>query len=192
MNKIVTFPHFGLREPSSQVQKIDQHLKRLLIELELILTQKDLGVGLAAPQIDINKRVFATYIPTSTQKAPPYRYFINPVILAHSDDLTLKSHSQKEDDLEGCLSVPNIYAPVYRHSWVNLQYDLLENRQLITYQEKFTGFDARVVQHEFDHLNGILFIDHVLAQKTPIYLQNKEQKLDRITRQELFAIFGEF
>ncbi len=193
MSKIITFPHFGLKEISQSINKIDKHLKRLLFDLEHTLTQKDLGIGLAAPQINIYKRVFATFLPLSHNQSPTFRYFINPLILAHSDNLILKSNPKnKDDDLEGCLSVPNIYAPVYRYEWLELAYQTIENHQLISHQEKFSGFAARVIQHEFDHLDGILFIDRVLTQKTPIFLQNKNQKLAEITPKELFEIFGEF
>ncbi len=130
------------------------------------------GVGLAQPQIDHSWRAFATYLETSSQDNPLYRTFINPQLSDQSDKLTL-GVNPRNPDLEGCLSIPHLYGPVLRHEWITLTFRTLtkENELSDWHTETFFDFSARVMQHELDHLNGILFTDHILEQGQPLYQQ---------------------
>ena len=102
------------------------------------------GIGLSAIQIGIPVRVFLA--------GDPPQVFINPRIL--------KRGSFEKKDWEGCLSCPDLKVRVKRSHSVVMEYDTFnESGEYITIKRKFKGFDARVVQHEFDHLNGILITD---------------------------------
>jgi peptide deformylase len=105
------------------------------------------GVGLAGPQVGFNYRVFITKYDSPYNKGFE-GVCINPEIIEHSEDLILSD--------EGCLSIPGINESVQRYSWVKLRY---YDRQGELKEEIFQGLLSRIVQHEFDHLNGITLID---------------------------------
>src|SRR3972149_9534299 len=141
-----------LRKKSQAVGKIDKKVKDLIADLKDTLeAQKNPeGVGLAAPQVGKNLKVFI--INHEGQK----RVIINPKILSKSKDkrATKKKISRKEI-LEGCLSLPNYYGPLNRSLSIKIEYlDEKGDKKV----EEFKGFLAQIVQHEIDHLNGILFI----------------------------------
>lgn len=119
------------------------------------------GVGLAAPQIDNRVRMFATLLNNEP------RVFINPRITNSSEKLSL-GKDPEDPDLEGCLSIPKLYAPVPRYTWIELEYEKPVNGKLETHSETFDDFAARVMQHEHDHLEGILFLDHALQYDLPV------------------------
>ena len=153
-----------LREISKPVTKIDSKILKLVQDLkETLEVQKDPeGVGLAAPQIGKNLRVFvANYKELN-------KVFINPVILE-----THQSPKSRHEILEGCLSLPNYYGPLKRNQKLKIKYQVpkMANGQwlMVNKTETFTGFRAQIVAHEIDHLNGILFIDRLLEQKKPLY-----------------------
>lgn len=168
---IISAPHPTLRKVAKTVTKVD---KKLLQNIELLkqslqAEKNPEGVGLAFPQINKSIRGFA-YQPNKKNKdILAIKVLFNPKILDHSQEQVL-GKNPKEPDLEGCLSVPNLFAPVPRWSFVELEYQLIGDNQLVTYQQRFENYNARIVQHELDHLNGILFTDHVLKHKMPIYL----------------------
>jgi peptide deformylase len=119
------------------------------------------GVGLAAPQVGITQRLVVIRIPGHHEKRadgnvveiePEQLYvMLDPVITQHGESTITGS--------EGCLSLPGRYAPVKRFNWVTCEYRDLKGRNLRL--RRATGLLARAVQHEIDHLNGVLFIDHV-------------------------------
>jgi len=151
-----------LREISKPVTKIDSKILKLVQDLkETLEVQKDPeGVGLAAPQIGKNLRVFvANYKELN-------KVFINPVILE-----THQSPKSRHEILEGCLSLPNYYGPLKRNQKLKIKYQTLstDHRSLITKVEDFAGFNAQIILHEIDHLNGVLFLDRLLEQKKPLY-----------------------
>jgi len=116
------------------------------------------GVGIAAPQIGINKRIFIMCSkPNSRYPNAPLMEptaIINPEILTFNGDI--------EADWEGCLSVPSIRGLIPRYSRIQVSYYDTNN---IKHQKTFNGFLARVFQHEFDHLNGLTFLDRVNSAK---------------------------
>lgn len=159
--KILSANAPSLREKSKQVSKIDKKIKVLISDMKAtLLSQKDpQGVGLAAPQIGKNVRLFIIK-PEKTIKT-----IINPKILEISKEKP-KKPSTKETPMEGCLSVPNFYGPLTRAKRVKIQYLNEKGERLV---EEFRGLGAQIVLHEIDHLNGILFIDHLLEQKLPLF-----------------------
>jgi peptide deformylase len=171
--KIITVPHPTLRQVAKPIEQIDARVIKLVKELGKTLEEKrnPPGVGLAAPQVDVLLRMFATKVgPDGDERNQrvPTTVFINPVIVKHSPKEVLGPNS-REQTLEGCLSIPGLYGPVPRWDWITMQYQLLEGEQLVSQQVAFEGFHARVIQHEYDHLNGILFTDHSLRTGLPIY-----------------------
>ena len=171
--KIITVPHNTLRQVATPITTIDKKMLSFLDQLGSTLVNKKnpQGVGLAAPQVDQLYRVFTTYLPRSENRedaSPLLRTFINPVISDTSSTLTF-GPNPKEPILEGCLSVPGIYGPVPRHDWIEVEFDELEETTLRKKKERFNAFAARVMQHEFDHLDGRLFIDYTVELNLPLY-----------------------
>lgn len=166
MTPIVTVPHPVLRQQAKPVTKVDTRLIKLIAEMKTaLLAAKDpQGVGLAAPQVGVPLRLFL--IRPDLRRKPSV--FINPEILNYSQ--RLQSPHNKDGVYEGCLSIPHHYAPLKRSMSVTVKFQTLDkDNQLIDKEETFTGFAAHIIQHETDHLNGVLFIDHVLSQNSKLF-----------------------
>lgn len=182
MYTIVTSPNKVLITPSKAVKVFDKKLKETLSEMEKTLkaTSDPIGVGLAAPQVGIALRIFQTR-PTEDSKV---RNFINPEIISTSPEEGIpeftnsekvekkKPAKSKNKLLEGCLSLPNIWGNVTRKKEVTISFQNENGDKKI---ETFTGFPAIIVQHEMDHLNGILFTTHVMAQNEKLYKSHKNK-----------------
>ncbi|MFC1653756.1 peptide deformylase [Patescibacteria group bacterium] len=179
MFKIITIPDERLRELSKPVKNIDKKSLNFANELVETLTgtTNPPGVGLSAIQVAKHLQIFATYLPKDPnlpmEKWTPNKMeaevFINPNIESKSEEVTLGG-SKNKPFLEGCLSMPKIYGPVWRHEWIELSYISLDKKSKpINVIKKFQDFPARVVQHEYDHLKGILFTDHSLEGDLPVY-----------------------
>lgn len=129
------------------------------------------GVGLAAPQIGLPIRVVVVDLDCISEEEPQYkgylRTFINGHIIETNDEISSMD--------EGCLSIPGINEPVKRPTKVRIQY-LDENLQ--PHDEWLDGFEARVIQHEFDHLEGKMFIDHI----SPLRKQLIKKRLVAMTK----------
>lgn len=152
------------------------------LEATLVHHDKPKGVGLAAPQVDKLWRVFVTYL-----EGRPL-VFANPYIVKHSQQMIFGPKND-EDILEGCLSMPNIYGAVPRWEWVDLEYEVLNQDRLEPTKSRFADFHARVIQHELDHLNGVLFIDHSLEYDLPVFRERRGSKgYDEIPREALELI----
>jgi peptide deformylase len=152
-----------LRQKSKPVAKVDKKIQRLIQDLkDTLAIQKDPeGVGLAAPQIGKNLRVFA-----ASYKGFE-RVVINPeIIKIEGKPASAKATAGKKEILEGCLSLPYYYGPLKRAPKITVKY-LNEKGEGVT--ETFEGFNAQIIMHEIDHLNGILFVDHLLKEKKPLY-----------------------
>jgi peptide deformylase len=145
--RILKYPHPALRHKSKPLRRVDAELKGYVREMfDLMYQQK--GVGLAANQVDLPYRLFIINLEGDPAKAEEH-VFLNPVISQRSGMV------EKE---EGCLSFPEIYAPVKRSEKLVLSAYNLEGEE-INYE--LNGFFARAVQHEYDHLDGVLFIDRL-------------------------------
>lgn len=169
MLKIVHAPAPVLTKGVRQVKKIDKKIRELVYDMEetLIAQTDPQGVGLAAPQIDVDLAIFIIK-PTLKSKT---LVFINPKILETKTNNISSTTPAKDDDeedvkLEGCLSIPKIWGPVTRNAKVLLEYQDLTGEK---HTEWFQGFKAVIIQHETDHLNGILFTERVLEQKNKLY-----------------------
>lgn len=190
MNNILIYPHEKLRRSCTPIQQVDRHLYKLIKSVKKQLVDKNVGVGLAAPQLGINQRLFAIYLPgENTPTEPQLRIFINAQITTQASELTLGEG--KKPDLEGCLSVPKIYAAIWRPKWLEIKFQTLTPDGKLTNKiQRYSGFTARVIAHEYDHLEGVLFIDHALSQNQALFKENPQGELDSLSREELIAEFG--
>ncbi|MBN2694288.1 peptide deformylase [bacterium] len=141
-----------LRIKSSNVEDFE-FLKLVILEMKELMYKSD-GVGLAAPQCGINQNFFLMD-PKPNSRYPnadmgSFQVIVNPKIILFSDEL--------EIGFEGCLSVPNVNGRVERFCWLEALY---QDENGVFHQKKFSGFEARVFQHEFDHLQGVFYIDRV-------------------------------
>lgn len=180
VEKIITVPHDALRQVADPIVEVNSEVKTYLQNLgeTLRAQEKPPGVGLAFPQVNRPLRAFATYLETSQSEEPVLRFFLNPRILDLAEKQSL-GPNPRNPDLEGCLSIPWLYAPVWRPEWVTLEWQEIEGDTLSDpKRETFYDFTARVVQHELDHLNGILFTDYVLQQGQPLYRSEKKQLVE--------------
>ena len=160
VRKIVRSGNPILREKSKPVKKIDKKVLKLVQDLsDTLKVQKDPeGVGLAACQVGINLKIF---VMVNKGKIKP---IINPEIISTSK---AKISTEKRGSImEGCLSLPNYYTPLSRSRTVTLKYRVPEGKEVT---ETFNGFEAQIVQHEMDHLNGVMFLDRLLEQKKKLY-----------------------
>jgi peptide deformylase len=149
---ILIAPHPTLRKPAQPVETVDDEVRRLTEDM--LETMYDApGVGLAAPQIGVSRRITVIDCRDEHDQPQPYR-MINPELVWTSGE------SATEE--EGCLSLPDIFADVTRPNACTVRY-LDEQGQSRELQAE--GLLAICVQHEIDHLNGVLFVDHLSALK---------------------------
>lgn len=139
-----------LRTPSGYINPKAKHLEKFTQRLySTVRDSITLGVGIAAPQVGILKNII--WVQRFDKQDLPFEVYLNPKITQYS--------TQKQDCPEGCLSIPNRREITKsRALTIDLEYDNLKGEHL---QEKVSGFTAVIFQHEIDHLNGILFIDHL-------------------------------
>lgn len=182
MSKIITAPAPVLGQIVKPFDFKKDDLSSLLKNMEkaLLSASDPKGVGLAAPQIGRETSVFIT----KPDEKSKISVFINPKILASSNQQLatgkketshqkLAARSQKPRKLEGCLSLPTIWGEVKRSPVVTLKFQTINGKEQT---KKFSGFMATIVQHEVDHLYGILFPRRVLEQKGKLYKSSKNEK----------------
>lgn len=146
--RIVKYPHPTLRHQSKPLRRVDRELVTIVRQMfELMYEHR--GVGLAANQVDLPYRLFILNHEGDDGDRAGELVFINPVITQR------KGMAEQE---EGCLSFPELYAPVRRPEKVTVTAYNLSGEE-VTYHAD--GLLARAVQHEYDHLEGVLFVDHV-------------------------------
>tara|TARA_B100001989_G_scaffold252779_1_gene236163 strand:- start:6648 stop:7163 length:516 start_codon:yes stop_codon:yes gene_type:complete len=150
--KIIIAPDPRLLEVSKHVTLINNEVKDLLKDM-LEIMYKSNGVGLAAPQVGVLKRLVVMDCAEQGTKKKPLK-FINPEILNLS--------SEKSEFEEGCLSLPTQYAKVERPSIIEVKYEDENGKKI---KKKFSGIEATCLQHEIDHLDGKLFVDHISKLK---------------------------
>lgn len=150
IKKVLKYGEKSLREPSKEVHKVSKKITELVRDLLDTMYAQN-GVGLAAPQIGENVRVFVVDVSTNNEPLNPI-VFINPKIIKKSG--AIKSN-------EGCLSFPEAYTDVKRYKNIMIK-ALNEHGKSFVLEAKDGSLLARAIQHENDHLDGILFIDHCL------------------------------
>jgi peptide deformylase len=186
MLKIVTVPASSLNKSTKTVVKIDEKIKKIVSEMEAVLiAQNDPpGVGLAANQVGLNLSIFIIK-PTKKSKT---KIFINPKIVKISQSWSGVGHKlvetnstnstgstkkkRKRVKLEGCLSIPRIWGPVKRAERIFVHYQDLAGKK---YLKWFLGFEAIIIQHEIDHLNGIVFTQRAVEQKGQLYREEEDE-----------------
>lgn len=163
--KIVDIKSPVLRKKAKRVTQIDKKVRQLVADMkETLLAQTNPeGVGLAAPQVGKSLQIFIMHYP---EEGLNLKVVINPIVVEKSVIRPQKKKKGEKDILEGCLSLPYYYGPVDRASKIKIKY-LQESGQECA--EEFGGFAAQIVQHEVDHLEGKLFIDHILEKKSRLF-----------------------
>jgi peptide deformylase len=144
-----------LRQKSAAVARVDDDVRRLVEDLFATMHAAR-GVGLAANQIGVARRVAVVDV---GEEDPPALVLINPVILARSDETEVEE--------EGCLSIPDIFGEVKRAARVTVEALDQDGKP---FRVEASGYKARAIQHEIDHLDGILFLDHLSAVKRSLLL----------------------
>jgi peptide deformylase len=146
--KIVQYPHPALRHPARPVQAIDDELRRIVGEmLDLMYANK--GLGLAAPQVALPYRVFVCNVSGDASDKQDEHVYINPTMLERKGPMV--------EAEEGCLSFPGLYQKVRRRKQVKVH---AYNERGEPFERDLSDLEARLVQHETDHLDGKLFIDY--------------------------------
>ncbi len=148
MLNILTLGSDVLRKKCATVAVFDKKLEDLAVAMIDSMHTND-GIGLAGPQVGVEKRIFVCHVPDDDP-----RIFINPEIIGTSQEISPYE--------EGCLSIPGVYSDVIRPQSITLQAWSLEGKP---FKLEAEGLLARVIQHEIDHLKGILFIDHLTEKK---------------------------
>lgn len=174
MLKIITVPNNILSSPTKPVVKVDDKIKKIISDMEKVLiAQNDPpGVGMAANQVGLDLSIFIIR-PTEKSKT---KVFINPIIIKLVNSLTRKPNNKKtrkqKVKLEGCLSIPRIWGPVKRSDRVFLNYQDSTGKK---YCKWFTGFEAVIIQHEMDHLFGVVFTQRSIEQKKQLYREENDE-----------------
>ncbi|RLA08257.1 MAG: peptide deformylase [Gammaproteobacteria bacterium] len=161
---ILKYPDKRLKQTAKPVEKFDDDLKIFIKDLEQTRLSGPGAVGIAATQVGVMLRVIIVDISKMKKSHNNHGYLvlINPVITKHSGYVVGR---------EGCLSVPDYTANVVRADSIVL-YAFDQSAQQQTYQ--MSGFEARVVQHEIDHLDGLLFLDRMISKKSDLFLRKNK------------------
>ena len=166
---IITEPNKILRQKSLPVDMVGQEEKRLMDDM-LETMYKAKGIGLAAIQIGVPKRIIVMDISKKDEKNNPM-YFVNPIIK--------NKNSETSTYEEGCLSVPNFFAEVDRPKKCDVEYFDYDGKKKILNAE---GLLATCIQHEMDHLEGVLFIDYLSKLKKTMIVKKLSKTKDRPDR----------
>ena len=170
---IVTTPDPRLRQKSEKVHQIDDETRRIIDEMiasSLAWEEEhefELSAAMAAPQLGYNKRIIVVREDMSNKDNANFVPLINPVVI--------KTEGKIIEDYEGCLSVPSVYGKVGRPYKARIK-AVTENGEEV--RLKATGFLARTLLHEIDHLDGVLFIDHIKDQTDAFYKLNDKGDLE--------------
>lgn len=146
--RIVHYPHPALKRVAKPLRRVDAELQRMVREMfDLMYANK--GIGLAANQVDLPYRMFVLNLTADPNEKAREQVFINPVVSQH------KGSSEAD---EGCLSLPGVFAPVRRPETVTINAYDLSGQEI---KDTIDGLYARAVQHEVDHLDGVMFTDRL-------------------------------
>lgn len=170
--KIITTPDARLREKSEKVREITPEILDVIEKMRKLSLDwekehpYELSAAMAAPQIGINKRIIIVRDDMEDKKNATFTALINPVVV--------RAEGKIKKDYEGCLSVPKIYGMVPRETKVRVKAKTEDGTEV---RIKATDELARVLLHEIDHLDGILFIDHIKGEKDAFYEMNDKGDL---------------
>lgn len=154
--KIYQYPEPVLRKDTETVTSFDETLKQLVADMGETMYDAP-GIGLAAPQVGKSLKLIVVDTTKESEGEKEFMAIINPVIIQHEG---------KQIDEEGCLSLPELTSNVDRYKKITVAFlDIEGKQQELTTEDRF----AVVLQHEIDHLNGILFLDHLSSLKKSLY-----------------------
>ena len=171
-DNIIALPNPHLRQKSQRVGLITDAIKQIVTDMEAATIDWDqsrdheVGVALAAVQIDQLYKIVVVRNDFDNKDDHSFTVFINPEIV--------KLEGEIKEDFEGCLSVPDIYGKVPRYTKVKVKALGLNGKE---FRVKAEGFLARIFQHEIDHCNGIVFIDHIKGQAESFFQIDSDGKL---------------
>jgi len=173
---VLKYPHPALRATNEEIPVEELtgpgcEISKIAKEMFLVMYATN-GVGLAAPQVGINKRLMVYNESGDKKKWMQEVIMINPKIVEFSPG--------KEVDEEGCLSFPDMHGDVERSKWIKVEALNNKGKKI---KKKFKGWEARIFQHEYDHLNGVVYVDRLT---TEAWRKEVQPKLD-----DLVAKFGE-
>ena len=170
--KIITTPDGRLREKSEKVRKIDDEIRGIIADMRKLSLDweaehpYELSAAMAAPQMGVLKRIIIIRDDMEDKKNASFTALINPEVI--------RAEGRIKKDYEGCLSVPSIYGMVPRATKVKVKAMLEDGTEV---RIKATDELARTLLHEIDHLNGVLFIDHIRDEKDAFYKMNDKGDL---------------
>lgn len=172
---IISLPNKHLRARSKKVGIIDTSIKKVIKDMKAATIdweksrEHEVGVALAAIQIDIPMRIIIVRNNFDDKNNHEFNVFVNPEITKYEGEIT--------EDHEGCLSIKDVYGLVPRHTKIRVK---ALNEQGHEVRIKAEGFLARVFQHEVDHTNGVVFIDHIKDRPEAFFRLNSEGKLEAL------------
>jgi peptide deformylase len=174
-DNIITLPNPSLRQRSQKVSFITPEIEKLISDMQAATIdwehsrEHEVGVALAAVQIGALKRIVVVRNDFNDKDDHTFTVFINPVITKYEGKI--------EEDYEGCLSVKNVYGRVPRHTKVRVKAMGINGREFRVTAE---GFLARIFQHEIDHTNGIVFIDHIRDNAEAFFRLTENGELKKV------------
>lgn len=177
--KIITTPDPRLREKSEKVRKIDDEILGIIADMRKLSLDweaehpYELSAAMAAPQMGVNKRIIIIRDDMENKKNASFTALINPEVI--------RAEGKIKRDFEGCLSVPSIYGMVPRASKVRVKAKLEDGTEV---RIKATDELARTLLHEIDHLDGVLFIDHIRDEEDAFYRMDDKGDLEPISDYE--------
>lgn len=157
MLKLVIYPDPVLEKIADPVEVFDEELVKLTEEMFNLMHQEN-GIGLAAPQVGISKRIFVTEVDTLKM------VFVNPKIVAHSGNISVT---------EGCLSFPDLKIKKNRHDWITVEFQRVDGGLV---KMEFNGLASIAFQHELDHLDGITFAN-AMSEETKKIVSKRMQRI---------------
>lgn len=172
---IISLPNKHLRQKSKKVGSVSGSIKKLVAEMEAATIdweksrKHEVGVALAAVQVDNLKRVIIIRRDFNNKQDFTFDVYLNPRIT--------KKGGVVREDFEGCLSIPDIYGKVPRHTAIEMEALNVKGERVKLSAE---GFLARVIQHEIDHTNGIVFIDHIKGETDNFYRLDTDGHLEAL------------
>lgn len=172
---LITLPNPHLRQPSQKVGVINDDIAALVERMRDMTLEweagreHEVGVALAAIQIDVPLRIVVIRNDFDNKEDTSFRTFINPVITKYEGEVV--------EDFEGCLSVKDVYGKVPRYSKVRIKALDLKGQEVRFSAE---GFLARVFQHEIDHTNGKVFVDHIKHEPLAFYALSSDGNLQQL------------
>ena len=174
---VVVYGHPVLRKVAKEIDQDDENLDQFIVDMFETMYDSD-GIGLAAPQVGNSIRLFiidATPLEDEEPEMKDFKkVFINPQIVEKNGDVSAFN--------EGCLSIPNLREEVVREPKINITY---YDEEFNFYDEEYDGTLSRIIQHEYDHLDGIMFTDLV----SPLKKRLIKGKLTAITKGKIEASY---